>query len=120
MFYEDIHGKTPFDHLVEKQLHGFIEHLMPSYTRNRKWQASSPLVHWPLFAFAPDYAGPTYPRDPYQAWEISRELAESWEPHRFTRKLVTNQQRDEIAVMYVQEQAISTETLLLTLEQVEE
>lgn len=99
MFYEDIHGKTPFDHLVEKQLHGFIEHLMPSYTRNRKWQASSPLVHWPLFAFAPDYAGPTYPRDPYQAWEISRELAESWEPHRFTRKLVTNQQRDEIAVM---------------------
>ncbi|KAK1240362.1 hypothetical protein MKX07_004390 [Trichoderma sp. CBMAI-0711] len=99
MFYEDIHGKTPFDHLVEKQLHGFIEHLMPSYTRNRKWQASSPLVHWPLFAFAPDYAGPTYPRDPYQAWEISRELAASWQSHRFTRKLVTNQQRDEIAVM---------------------
>lgn len=103
MFYEDTDGKTPLDHVVEKQLHGFIEHLMPSYTRNRKWQASSPLVHWPLFAFASDYAGPTYPRDPYQAWEISRELSESVKSRQFTRKLVTREQREEVVMMYVRE-----------------
>ncbi|KAL7805756.1 ankyrin repeat protein [Trichoderma gracile] len=99
MFYEDIDAKTPLDHLVEKQLHGFIEYLMPSYTRDRKWQASSPLVHWPLFAFTADYAGPTYPRDPYQAWEISRELAAPLKSCQFTRKLVTSEQREEVAMM---------------------
>ncbi|PTB72368.1 ankyrin repeat protein [Trichoderma longibrachiatum ATCC 18648] len=99
MFYEDIDGKTPLDHAVDKQLHGFIEYLMPSYTRDRKWQASSPLVHWPLFAFGSDYTGPTYPRDPYQMWEISRELADSMKSRHFTRKLVTAKQREEVARM---------------------
>ena len=102
MFHEDTDGKTPLDHVIEKQLDGFIEHLMSSYTRNRKWQASSPLVHWPLFAFASDYAGPTSSTDPYQAWEISRELAESVKPRQFPRKLVTKIEREEVAMMYVQ------------------
>ncbi|PTB63272.1 hypothetical protein BBK36DRAFT_1126757 [Trichoderma citrinoviride] len=99
MFHKDTDGKTPLDHVVEKQLDGFIEHLMSSYTRNRKWQASSPLVHWPLFAFASDYAGPTSSTDPYQAWEISRELAESVKPRQFPRKLVTKIEREEVAMM---------------------
>ncbi|KAL6856403.1 hypothetical protein J3F83DRAFT_764105 [Trichoderma novae-zelandiae] len=99
MFHEDIEGKTPLDHAVEKQLYGFIEHVMSSYTRNRKWQASSPLTHWPLFAFASDYAGLRQPRDPYQAWEISRELAESVKSRQFPRKLVTKVEREEVAIL---------------------
>lgn len=101
LFHEDAHGKTPFDLAIEKQLHGFIEYLMSSYTRDRRWQSTSPLVHWPLFAFGKDYQGPMQTRDPYKTWEIIQEMIKSMEPQQSPRKLVTQTEWEEIAQLYV-------------------
>lgn len=101
MFYEDTDGKTPLDLIIEKQLYGFLEGFMSSYTRDRQWQPSSPIVQWPLFAFGADYGGLMHTKDPYKSWEISQELIKSLKSQQYPRKLVTQAQREEIAQMYV-------------------
>ncbi|KKP00706.1 ankyrin repeat protein [Trichoderma harzianum] len=100
MFYEDPQGRTPLDVAIDKQLHGFIECFMSSYARIKEFPASSPLLHWPLFAFGTDYSGPFHTRDPYRTWEISQELANALGSQRFPRKLVTQTQREEVAKWY--------------------
>lgn len=101
MLYEDPHGKTPLDVAIEKQLHGFIECFMSSYARIKKYQPTSPLLHWPLFAFGTDYTGPMHDKDPYRTWEICQELAKSLKHQQYTRRLVTQAEREEIAEQYV-------------------
>ncbi|KAL7953213.1 ankyrin repeat protein [Trichoderma compactum] len=97
MFYEDPQGQTPLDVAIEKQLHGFIECFISSYARTKEYPSSSPLLHWPLFAFGTDYSGPMHTRDPYRTWEIIQELANTPASQQFPRKLVTQTQREEVA-----------------------
>ncbi|KAL7931389.1 ankyrin repeat protein [Trichoderma chlorosporum] len=97
MLHEDPQGNTPLDLAIKKQLHGFIECFVSSYTRNKRYSPSSPLLHWPLFAFGTDYSGPTYTKDPYRTWEISQDLAEPLKYRQYPRKLVSQAEREEIA-----------------------
>ncbi|KAL7941252.1 ankyrin repeat protein [Trichoderma barbatum] len=96
MLYEDTQGKTPLDLVIERQLYGSIECFTSSYTRSKTYQPSSPLLYWPLFAFGTDYSGPMHTKDPYGSWEICQELAKSMDYQQYSRKLVTQSERENV------------------------
>lgn len=96
LFYEDMDGKTPYDHIIQNQLHGYLEHLMPIYTQNRRYP-SSRLLHWPLFAFGTDYMGSLQEKQPYRVWEICQDIVKSMKPELHRRKLLTDTDRIEIS-----------------------
>lgn len=98
---EGAKGKTPLDLVIEKQLQGLLEGFVSAYSRSGKWPTPSPLVHWPLFAFGTGYNGPTYLRDPYKSWEICQEMVNSMKSQQAPRKLITKNELDEIAQLYV-------------------
>lgn len=106
LFHEDIAGKAPYDIIVENQLHGYLEYLMPSYTQSRRFP-SKHLLHWPLFAFGSDYKGSLQEKQPYRVWEICQEIVKSMEPGLHHRKLLTDADRVEISQLYVQPLDIS-------------
>lgn len=101
LFYEDIAGKAPYDIIVENQLHGYLECLMPSYTQSRRFP-SNHLLHWPLFAFDSAYKGALQEKQPYRVWEVCQEIIKSMKPGLHYRKLLTNADRVEISQLYVQ------------------
>ncbi|KAL7921223.1 putative ankyrin repeat protein [Trichoderma austrokoningii] len=96
LFYEDMAGKTPYDLIIEKQLYGYLEHLMPSYTQTERYPGHS-LVHHPLFAFDADYKGALQEKQPYRVWEICQDMVKSMQPGPHHRKLLTDADRIEIS-----------------------
>ncbi|UKZ69656.1 uncharacterized protein TrAtP1_010660 [Trichoderma atroviride] len=96
LFYEDIAGKTSHDIIIENQLHGYLEYLMPSYTQSARFP-SNKLLHWPLFAFGTDYKGSLQEKQPYRVWEICRDIVQSMKPGLHHRKLLTDADRMEIS-----------------------
>jgi hypothetical protein len=93
-------GKTPYDIIIERQLHGYLEYLMPSYTVIRRFPFHT-LIHWPLFAFGTDYKGPLQEKQPYAVWEICQDIVKSMKPGLHHRKLLTDAERAEISQLYV-------------------
>ncbi|PTB35556.1 uncharacterized protein TrAFT101_009403 [Trichoderma asperellum] len=96
LFYEDLEGKTPYDIITEKQLYGYLECLMPSYTQTGRYPLGR-LVHWPLFAFGTDYKGPLQQKQPYRVWELCEDFLKSMKPGLYPRKLLTDTDRIEIS-----------------------
>ncbi|KAK1237264.1 hypothetical protein MKX08_002889 [Trichoderma sp. CBMAI-0020] len=96
VLYEDMAGKTPYDIIIENQLHGYLEYLMPSYTRGARFP-SNKLLNWPLFAFGTDYKGPFQEKQPYRVWEICRDIVQSMKAGQHHRKLLTDADRMEIS-----------------------
>lgn len=100
VFLEGANGQTPFDIIVEKHLEELMCGFLSTYARSKTYPSNTSIVHWPLFAFSAEYGGPTYVKDTYKPWEICREVVESTESQKLTRKLVTREQLDEIAELY--------------------
>jgi hypothetical protein len=98
-------GKAPYDLIVENQLHGYLEYLMPSYTRTGRYPSNN-LLHWPLFAFGTDYKGSFQEKQPYKVWEVCQDIVKSMKPELYRRKQLTDADRLEISQLYVSSSSI--------------